>query len=107
MTTITLSLNELTPTTLAAIVANLTQNYTCGSEACDTAKTAVAIATAFAQLDSLVGYEAAEDFLKEAGAEPDALFDCVLEDAEDEAEWYAMMSECEFEGDEDPALLKL
>lgn len=72
MTTITLELSELTPTTLAAIVANLSQNIGEGT-ADDVLATVNAMIDAEAALISIVGPEDALRLLQDAGADPDVI----------------------------------
>jgi len=73
-TYISLKLSTLTPTTLAAIIANLSQNAAHGDASHTTRQ---AIADAFAQLVVLWGYDDAIELLQEAGADPEEMFDIV------------------------------
>lgn len=71
---ISLKLSALTPTTLAAIIANLSQNAAQGDASHATRQ---AIADTFAQLVASWGYDDAIELLQDAGADPEELFDIV------------------------------
>lgn len=73
-TYISLKLSTLTPTTLAAIIANVSQNIANGDNSYTNRNI---IADAFAQLVALWGYDDALDLLRDAGADPETLFDIV------------------------------
>ena len=69
---ISLKLSSLTPTTLAAIIANVTQNIAAG----DSSQNArMIVAGTFAALAANAGIDDALDLLREAGADPETLFD--------------------------------
>jgi hypothetical protein len=71
---VALNLAELTPTTLAAIIANLSQNLAEGTTDAPDA-TRQAMDAAQAQLVALWGAEDALALLHEAGADPDIILD--------------------------------
>lgn len=73
-TYISLKLNSLTPTTLAAIIANVSQNIASGDTSYTNSRT---IADAFAALVGNAGYDDAIGLLQGAGADPETLFDIV------------------------------
>ena len=73
-TYISLKLNSLTPTTLAAIIANVSQNIASGDTSYTNRRT---IADAFAALVGNAGYDDAIGLLQGAGADPETLFDIV------------------------------
>lgn len=73
---ISLNLSELTPTTLAAIAANLIDNISNGVNTTHTNR--LTIAKVFDQLSAIVGDEAV-DVIHEAGGDTDALHLILLE----------------------------
>lgn len=73
-THISLKLNELRPTTLAEIIASMTQNIENG----DTSySTRAIIADTYAALVANCGVDDADQLLYKAGTDPDVLFDII------------------------------
>ena len=72
MKTITLDLGDLTPTTLAMIAANLSQNIGDGGDTSET--TRQTMEACLHQLDCLVGPNEQVELLIEYGADPDVAF---------------------------------
>lgn len=70
--TISLNLDELTPTTLAAIIANLSRNLSNGTTRQEYG-TRIAMINAYDALIGNCGEQDAGDLLAEAGADPDEL----------------------------------
>lgn len=74
---ITLDLDSLTPATLAAIVANLSQIIAAGDYMPGPAGTGDTMTAAYHQLVAIVGDDDADEMLQEAGADPETLFEVV------------------------------